>query len=82
MAWPQYQILYTTHMTQEDYNQDLKDQAKKLLNYRFDEATFGTETVGLMREFYASTNRMSKLAMKIAANQEAAIEYAKKKLAR
>lgn len=82
MAWPQTKILYTTHMTQEDYNQDLKDQAKKLLNYRFDEATFGTETVGLMREFYASTNRMSKLAMKIAANQEAAIEYAKKKLAR
>ena len=68
-------------MTQEDYNQDLKDQAKKLLNYRFDEATFGTETVGLMREFYASTNRMSKLAMKIAASQEEAIEYAKKKLA-
>lgn len=82
MAWPQTKILYTTHMTQEDYNQDLKDQAKKLVNYRFDEATFGTETVGLMREFYASTNRMSKLAMKIAANQEAAIEYAKKKLAR
>ena len=68
-------------MTKQEYKQDLKDQAKKLLNYRFDEATFGTETVGLMREFYASTNRMSKLAMQIAANQEAAIELAKKKLA-
>jgi len=68
-------------MTQQEYKQDVKDQAKKLLNYRFDEDTFGTETVGLMREFYASTNRMSKLAMQIAANQEAAIELAKKKLA-
>ena len=68
-------------MTQQEYKQDVKDQAKKLLNYRFDEATFGTETVGLMREFFASTNRMSKLAMQIAANQEAAIELAKKKLA-
>ena len=67
--------------TEQDYKQDLKDQAKKLLNYRFDQDTFGTDTVGLMREFYASTNRMSKLAMQIAANQEAAIELAKKKLA-
>jgi len=68
-------------MTKQEYKQDLKDQAKTLLSYRFDEETFGTETVGLMREFYASTNRMSKLAMQIAANQEAAIELAKKKLA-